>query len=163
MKRIPPNPIRVLAVVLLAGTVLGGCMGRSETGGTIVGGIGGAVLGNQIGGGTGKTIATALGAIIGAAAGGQIGRMMDARSQEQAGRATHRALDTGTIGEPIAWENPDNRGGPARGSAKVTRQGRNADGEVCREFQQTVTIGTREEQSYGTACRDAAGDWRIVS
>jgi outer membrane lipoprotein SlyB len=42
--------------------------------GAVVGGLAGAVLGNQIGGGTGRTAATVLGGVAGAAVGNQIAR-----------------------------------------------------------------------------------------
>ena len=50
---------------------------NNQTGGTIVGGITGAVVGNQFGKGTGKTAATALGAVIGAMTGNSVGAHMD--------------------------------------------------------------------------------------
>ena len=52
----------------------------------------------------------------------------------------------------------DNRA--ARRVNPQTRQGADRDG---REFQQTVTIGGHEEQSYGTACRDKNGDWKLFT
>lgn len=42
--------------------------------GAVVGGLAGAVLGNQIGGGTGRTAATVLGGVAGAAVGNQVAR-----------------------------------------------------------------------------------------
>ncbi len=36
------------------------------------------------------------------------------------------------------------------------------DGQYCREFQQTVTIGGKTEEAYGTACRQPDGSWKIV-
>jgi surface antigen len=36
-------------------------------------------------------------------------------------------------------------------------------GAYCREFQQTVSIGGREERAYGTACRQPDGSWKVVS
>ena len=145
--------------------VLAGCatMSENETAGTVLGGVAGAVVGNQFGKGSGKTAATALGAIIGATAGRNIGKSLDNTSQARAGAAAEQALESAAVGETITWENPDNGDGPARGSATVTRQGTGTAGRTCREFQQTVTIGGREEQSYGTACRDANGDWKPKS
>ena len=149
----------------LAATTSGcGEVGDNEAAGTLLGGIAGAVVGNQFGDGEGRTAATALGAVIGAMVGGNIGKSLDETSRERAGAATHRALDTASIGESITWENPDNSGGPpAYGTSTVTRQGADSEGRTCREFQQTVTIGGRQEQSYGTACRDANGDWKLVT
>ena len=162
-----PFARNLLAGLLIAGlgAATSGCggMGENETAGSIIGGVAGAVVGNQFGSGDGKTAATALGAVIGAMVGGNVGRSLDATSRRQAGAAAERALDTADVGESITWENPDNSGGPAYGSATVTRQGADNAGRTCREFQQTVIIGGREEQSYGTACRDENGDWKIVT
>ena len=33
----------------------------------------------------------------------------------------------------------------------------------CREFQQTIVIGGRLEQAYGTSCQQPDGSWRISS
>ena len=166
------QPARPFARNLVAGLFIAalavagaGCapMSENETAGTIIGGIAGAVVGNQFGKGSGRTAATALGAVIGATVGSNIGRSLDETSRQRADAAAYEALETAEIDEPIIWENPDNADGPARGSATVTRQGADRKGRTCREFQQTVIIGGREEQSYGTACRDDNGDWQIVS
>ena len=152
-------------LVATLGTTLSGCatMSENETAGTILGGVAGAVVGNKFGKGSGKTAATALGAVIGATVGRNIGQSLDATSRQRAGAAAEQALETADVGESITWENLSNEGGPAHGSATVTRQGADSEGRTCREFQQTVTIAGREEQSYGTACRDDNGNWKIVS
>ena len=165
-----PRPFarNLLAGLLVAGlaAATSGCggMGDQETAGTILGGIAGAVVGNKFGKGGGNTAATAVGAVIGATVGRNIGKSLDETSRQRAGAATQQALDTTAVGDPpIIWENPDNAGGPADGATTITRQGADSEGRTCREFQQTVTIGGRQEQSYGTACRDENGDWKIVS
>ena len=144
---------------------LSGCatMSENETAGTVIGGVAGAVVGNKFGKGSGKAAATALGAVIGATVGRNIGKSLDETSRRRADAAAHEALETADVGEHITWQNPDNAGGSAHGSATVTRHGADSEGRTCREFQQTVIIGGREEQSYGTACRDDNGDWKIVS
>ena len=38
-----------------------------------------------------------------------------------------------------------------------------ADEPYCREFQRKVTIGGKVQNSYGTACMQPDGDWKIVS
>lgn len=142
-----------------------GCSGisQNETTGTILGGATGALLGSHFGKGDGRTAATAIGAIIGASVGREVGASLDDTSRHQAVQAAHRALDTADIGSGITWENPANTGAPARGSTVITRQGVDLQGRTCREFQQTVTIGGKEAHSYGTACRDGNGDWKLVS
>jgi len=42
------------------------------------------------------------------------------------------------------------------------RDGYSESGSYCREFQQTVSIGGKNEQAYGVACRQPDGSWRIV-
>ena len=145
--------------------LLAGCggMSQNETTGTVLGGAAGAVIGSQFGKGTGKNVATAIGAVLGATVGREIGVSLDEASRRQAGEATHRALETADVGTRITWDNPANAGAPAKGTTVVTRQGADQQGRTCREFQQTVTIGGEEVQSYGTACRDDNGDWQLVS
>lgn len=61
-------------------------------------------------------------------------------------------------GEDIIWESGD-----ARGIVQATRSGTTPSGRQCREFQQTVTVGGRTEQAYGTACLQPDGSWEIVN
>jgi len=32
----------------------------------------------------------------------------------------------------------------------------------CREFQVRANVGGRDEEVYGTACREADGSWRVI-
>lgn len=61
------------------------------------------------------------------------------------------------VGETIVW----NEGG-ATGSVTTTKTGTSTSGRQCREFQQTVTIGGKEEQTYGTACLQSDGSWEVM-
>lgn len=36
------------------------------------------------------------------------------------------------------------------------------NGAYCREYQQTVIIGGKKRDSYGTACMQPDGDWKIL-
>lgn len=64
---------------------------------------------------------------------------------------------TARVGETIIWEDSG-----ARGSVTTTRMGTSTSGRQCREFQQTVTIGGKTEQAWGTACLQPDGSWEIV-
>jgi surface antigen len=44
-----------------------------------------------------------------------------------------------------------------------TRTYQQSSGEYCREYQQTVTVGGKTQEAYGTACRQPDGTWKIVS
>jgi outer membrane lipoprotein SlyB len=65
---------------------------RSTTGGMIIGGIAGGLLGNQIGGGSGKTLAT----VAGAAGGAYAGKKIAERSGKTRYRVTVR-MDDGRV------------------------------------------------------------------
>ena len=64
---------------------------------------------------------------------------------------------TAKIGESIEWQDGENSG-----SVKTTRIGKSTSGRYCREFQQTISIGRKTEQAYGTACQQVDGSWEIV-
>ena len=76
-------------------------------------------------------------------------------------RAQEDALANATtapIDQAITWDEGD-----ASGSVMALRDGRDASGELCREFQQRVTIDGRMQQAYGTACQNPDGSWQIVN
>lgn len=78
-------------------------------GGSIVGGIAGALLGSQVGGGNGKVAATAAGAIAGAMVGDRVendGRAVGTGVQEQAVRQcrTVEAVETRNAGYDVTYE-----------------------------------------------------------
>lgn len=66
-------------------------------------------------------------------------------------------MPTGTYS---TWENPDT--GHA-GSFTPTRTYQRPTGQYCREYQQTIRVGGEVQESYGTACREPDGTWRIVN
>jgi len=68
-------------------------------------------------------------------------------------------LETSKSGTAVAWRNPDTGN---RGTVTPKPAFKNNNGRYCREFQQTVTIGGRTAEAYGTACRQPDGSWKIV-
>jgi uncharacterized protein YcfJ len=65
----------LVAVLLVAVT---GCHNApNQTGGTLLGGASGALLGSQFGKGKGQLVSIAAGTLIGAMAGGAVGQNMD--------------------------------------------------------------------------------------
>jgi surface antigen len=137
-------------------------MGCETTGPkTAIGGLGGAAAGGLLGaalGGGGAGIAA--GTILGGLLGGAIGDRMDAADRRQAQSAATHALETSPSGKSIAWRNPDTGN---TGSVTPVRTYQTATGQYCREYTQTITIGGEKHQSYGTACREPDGSWRVVS
>ncbi len=79
-------------------------------------------------------------------------------SQQRAHEAAQIRATTAPIGQTIVWND-----GRVSGAVTALRDGTSTTGRYCREFQQTVTIGGRTEQAYGTACQQPDGAWEVVS
>lgn len=164
----PAPRSRALAGLLLAALALGGCANtgqggfgaaNKETAGTLLGAGLGGLLGSRIGGGSGNAVATLGGVILGGFVGNEIGKSLDNADRAAMQARTIQTLEREPSGKRVAWSNPDSGHGgwvEAR-PAKATAQG-----DTCREFTQTVVIGGKEQQAYGTACRQADGSWKIV-
>ena len=118
----------------------------------VSGALVGGVLGHQIGGGNGKTLATIGGAALGGFVGSRIGRNMDQDDQRKAAQA----LETSPDERATAWRNP-NTGEAYSVTPKRTYQG--AEGP-CRDFETTTEIDGRRETVRGTACRQGDGSWK---
>lgn len=128
---------------------------RDLIGAVIGGGLGG-LAGSRIGKGDGRTVAIVVGTIAGGVIGGSIGRTMDRADAGCVGQA----LEYAPTGRAVGWRNPD-----AGTSYTVTpvRTYEAESGRYCREYTTTATVGGREQQVYGTACRQPDGAWQIVS
>ncbi|WP_180280158.1 RT0821/Lpp0805 family surface protein [Azospirillum oleiclasticum] len=154
--------IKRMVPAALALALLSGCMGTGgtkETVGTLGGAAAGGLLGSQIGGGSGKLVATGVGTLLGAFVGREIGASLDKADQTYANQAATRAY-AAPVGEKIAWNNPQSGN---KGTIVSTRDGWSSTGNYCREFQQTIVVGGRTEQAYGTACKQPDGSWKIVN
>jgi len=78
-------------------------------------------------------------------------------AQQRAYEQAQIDATTAPVGSSVQWNE-----GSAYGAVSVLRDGQSSSGRYCREFQQTVTIGGRSEQAYGTACMQPDGAWQIV-
>ena len=110
-------------IVLLLAAALSACQttgGQKETGGTLLGAGLGALAGSQIGSGRGQLAAVAIGALGGALLGNSVGRSLDRADRIHADRAA-QAAHSASIGEPVAWRNPDSGNS---GSVTPVREGR---------------------------------------
>lgn len=151
--------IPILAMML----ALPGCetdnWGSKQGVGTVGGAALGGLLGNQFGGGTGKTIATVAGVLLGGWAGNEIGVSLDRADRGQMSYAQERAF-TAPVGQQIVWNNPQSGNS---GTIVPTRDGQDsATGAYCREYQTTVVVGGRKQAAYGQACQQPDGSWKVV-
>lgn len=100
--------VRVLAAASTAiFLAVSGCASTGDEGiskqgaGTVIGAVGGALLGSQIGGGSGRKIAMLAGAVAGGALGNWIGANLDERDRQALAVRTRQALETG---QAVDWK-----------------------------------------------------------
>src|SRR5512143_915694 len=116
-----------------------------------------AMLGGLLGAGAGAGIAALAGgspgAIVGAAIGGAliggfVGHKMDNNDKQKATQAAQQAFEKNQAGQPSVWNNPETGNS---GSITPTKTYQLANGQYCRQYQQTITISGEQHQTYGTA------------
>ncbi|MEN8174172.1 MAG: SH3 domain-containing protein [Pseudomonadota bacterium] len=86
------------------GTLNAEDMFTKENVGKAIGAVTGALIGSQIGGGSGKVAAVAVGTLAGYWIGGEIGRSLSEQDRAGIAQTTEQALETG---ESQAWQNPE--------------------------------------------------------
>lgn len=150
------SPLTMLAACQQPGAAPGTGINK-ETGGTVLGGVGGALLGSQIGGGRGRVVAGVAGGLLGAYLGNQIGASMDRNDMAYYNQTSQRAMEEARIGQAQTWRNPDTGN---YGTITPTRTYQD-NGQYCREYQQTITVGGQTKRGYGTACRQPDGSWQV--
>jgi surface antigen len=164
---------RKLTAIITATSLLGACS-QYNTGGQggyqmpeinkeVVGGVVGAglgaVTGSNIGKGKGQIAAIAIGTLLGAKLGSSVGASLDRADMIQYNYASQRALEVGQPNQQFPWSNPQ-----SGNSGMVVPQGyyQQSNGTYCREYTQTINVGGRVEEAYGTACRQNDGTWKIT-
>ena len=150
----------IIPLVVASALVLAGCsgQGQKQTGGSMVGAAAGGLLGAQFGSGTGKLVGTALGVLAGAWLGSEVGKTLDNADKAAMRQSSQYALEATKTGHTSDWSNPDSGNS---GTVTPTKTYQTAAGEYCREYQQTVTVGGKTQDAYGTACRQADGTWKV--
>jgi surface antigen len=151
--------VALVAILTPACAGIGAGVGANPK--TTVGAMGGGALGGLIAAAAGgKGTAIAAGVVGGALLGGLAGNLLDQRDKRLAGEAAQRALETAPSGAAVAWQNPDTG---HSGTVVPVKTYQADSGTYCREYQNTMTINGKKENSYGTACRQPDGSWKVVS
>lgn len=135
--------------------IAGGHCNREEIG-ALLGGAAGGYIGSQVAKGDARTATIIGGAILGVLIGGQIGRNMDDADHACVGQAMEYAEE----GQTVAWVDPDSG---THYQVRPTSTRKSADGAYCREYQATAEIEGRQQHTYGTACRQPDGTWRMLN
>lgn len=132
--------------------------GQKQQVGTLLGAVGGALAGSAIGDGKGQMAAIAVGTLLGAGIGQEVGRSLDRADRMAMQQTMHRTLETVPSGQSTTWRNPDSGN---YGTYTPQPAYQTASNQTCREFQQTITVGGKQQSGYGTACRQPDGSWQI--
>jgi surface antigen len=150
----------MIPLVAASALALAGCagQGQKQTGGTLVGAAAGGLLGSQFGSGTGKLVGTALGVLAGAWIGNEVGTSLDNADKAAMRQSSQYALEATKTGHTSNWTNPDSGNS---GTVTPTKTYQTAEGEYCREYQQTVTVAGKTQEAYGKACRQPDGSWKV--
>jgi surface antigen len=154
---------RATAALLLLVFLFGGCaqVGQTiednpkATMGGMLGAASGGLIAAAAGGGTAGIIG---GVLLGGLVGGAIGNRLDQKDKELAMRNAQLTLEQARTGESSEWRNPDTGNS---GTLTPTRTYQAGGGQYCREYQQEIVVGGERHQSYGTACRQPDGSWKI--
>ena len=156
------KPKRMVAVLIVSMT-LGACAtddtGDGQLTASILGAVGGALLGSQIGDGTTRVVAAAAGALLGSWLGGEIGKKLDKDDREALNEAQQTAYNA-PVGQRVAWTNEKtgNHGSITPTGGTTPGQG----GQFCRSFDHQVTVDGASQNSQGVVCRQLDGTWKIV-
>lgn len=140
------------------GVMQGGTPNKQDVG-TLVGAGLGAWAGSNIGGGKGNIAAIAAGTLLGAALGNSVGSSLDKADMDYYHSTSQRALETAQPGQSLPWNNPQSGN---YGTVTPSNYYQDASGQYCREYNQTVVVGGRKQEGYGTACRQPDGTWQII-
>ena len=145
--------------IVLVSTSLVGCAGMTvEQKGNVIGAlVGGGLAYGLAKDSSNKDIWIAAGVAAGAIGGGHYAKLSQA-SQKMHVSAVHTNLETARDNTTTSWNNPN-----ANESGSITvRNTSVSNGTPCREFTQTVYVGGKAVEGYGTACRQADGSWKII-
>lgn len=148
----------ISVVVILTLLTLTACetTGPKTAIGAAAGAAGGGLLAAAVGG---NGVGIAAGTILGGLVGGVVGDRLDAADRKQAALAQQNALETAPTGQSVPWHNPNSG---HSGYVTPTRTYQQTSGLYCREYTHVITVEGKEQRAYGTACRQADGEWRVT-
>lgn len=124
--------------------------------GALLGAAAGGYTGSQFGKGRGKLAATAIGTLVGAVIGHEVGDRISRSEEVCFSQAFEHAPDR----ETITWSN---RQQGAQYQVTPTKTVRTEGGAYCREYTAQAVVGGKVVDTYGRACRQADGSWKLVN
>ena len=168
--------IAILMATTIATSATPALAGDSTLFGTAAGAALGGFVGSQVSHGAARLPVTVAGVVLGGMAGNSIGHAYERRTY-------YPTYSTGYYAEPAYYTPPVYRSGyvpnyvapeyvepvyaaPTYYAPTAYAQPTYVDnntGHYCREYSQRTQIGTQTQESYGTACMQPDGSWRIIS
>lgn len=148
--------LAILVSIMFLGVSLYGCAGNSGKArtGAVIGGLGGAAVGGQLGPKDDRRKSALIGAGIGAVLGYMIGNEWDKYDQQR----LSRTLETAPSGHTEAWVNPDTGNRYLATPAPAYRH----DGRVYRDVEIDGYVDGRRETLHAKAYRNPDGNWQLV-
>ena len=147
-------------VIMASRRLLGGrCRADLLDGPTIgglVGAAAGGLAGSQIGKGKGQLAATAVGTLVGFVLGQQVGQSLSRTEETCFSRTFEHVPDR----ETIVWNDGRHN---AQYQVMPVRTSEPMNGMYCREYQAKATVGGKVSETYGTACRQPDGSWKLMN
>ena len=155
-------PLLIFSGVLLTAVVCAAvpvCASDNVVLGTGIGAALGGLFGSQIGHGGGQLAATGIGIAVGGMVGNGVGHSLD-ESESQVVYSSRGRSDIYSDPAPIAYGayTPNYVAPPAPPPTYVDQHA----GTYCRQYSQEIRIAGRVQESYGTACLQPDGTWRVV-
>jgi len=133
---------------------LGGC--NRDVIGMLMGAAAGGYVGSNIGDGSGRLAAVGVGVLLGGLLGQEFGDSLNRTDPGCMGRFMETTPDYQTV----QWQNPDTG---SRYNLMPSETYQDESGKYCREYQSEATVNGQVQQTYGTACRQPDGQWKLVN
>jgi len=144
-----------MLAVLVALNLVGCSQMNNQDVGTVTGAVAGGLLGSQFGRGGGQMLAIGAGTLAGAYIGGKVGQSMDETDRLK----MSKTFETNNVGQPAYWQNQNTQ---TQYTVTPTKNVTVHGNRYCREYRSTAVIAGKEQQVYGTACRQPDGSWKII-
>lgn len=127
--------------------------------GMMVGSVGGALIGAQLGGGAGQIVTIIGTTLLSGYLGYKVGEYLDEQDLAYLEATSQYSLENNRSGVSSHWTNPD-----TGHQGNVTPKNTFAQGDTfCRNYTQSVVVEDRVESADGTACRQTDGSWVMVN
>ena len=145
---------KLLILCCLTFLVVTGCMTDKAQMGAVLGTLGGAAVGGQVG----KSKDRRRNAIIGALAGGVIGYIFGNEMDKADRTKLSQTFENTPSNKTVTWVNPD-----TQNTFTVTPEPAYYQGNrPCRDAYIKAVINGEVKQIKTTACRNNAGIWEII-